>query len=92
LLLQLIRHIQSLGILLPCCHPFAVPHTPFSLLCCLTVPLLFSVNLLLQLMRHIQSLGILLGVVRAAAAAQGQQLELLRKESLEGVLSIVLDV
>jgi hypothetical protein len=38
----------------------------------------------LQLMRHIQSLGILLGVARSAAAAQGQQLELLRKESLEG--------
>lgn len=35
-------------------------------------------------MQHIQSLAILLGVVRAAAAAQGQQLELLRKESLEG--------
>jgi hypothetical protein len=43
--------------------------------------------LLLQLMRHIQSLGILLGVARAAAAAQGQQLELLRKESLEGAHS-----
>lgn len=36
-------------------------------------------------MRHIQSLGILLSTVRSAAAAQGQQLELLRKESLESL-------
>jgi hypothetical protein len=35
-------------------------------------------------MRHIQSLGILLAVARSAAAGQGQSLELLRKESLEG--------
>jgi hypothetical protein len=47
-------------------------------------PAAFFVAAALQLMRHIQSLGILLGVARSAAAAQGQQLELLRKESLEG--------
>ncbi|WIA16154.1 hypothetical protein OEZ85_012869 [Tetradesmus obliquus] len=40
---------------------------------------------MVQLMRHIQSLGILLGVARSAAAGQGQALELLRKESLEGL-------
>eukprot|EP00878_Enallax_costatus_P018277 GHUV01019234.1.p1 GENE.GHUV01019234.1~~GHUV01019234.1.p1 ORF type:complete len:436 (+),score=146.98 GHUV01019234.1:202-1509(+) len=40
---------------------------------------------MVQLMRHIQSLGILLQTVRSAAAAQGQQLELLRKESLESL-------
>lgn len=36
-------------------------------------------------MRHIQSLGILLSVIRSSASSQGHQLELLRKESLEGL-------
>lgn len=43
--------------------------------------------LLLQLMRHIQSLGILLSTVRSAAAAQNQQVELLRRESLAGMMN-----
>eukprot|EP00775_Hariotina_reticulata_P005967 gene5967-6206_t len=37
------------------------------------------------LMRHIQSLGVLLSTVRSAAAAQNQQVELLRRESLAGL-------